>query len=382
MVRGLAFAGAVVVSLDSMVNIAFPAIAAAFEVEPERMRWVIICYVFTYALMAFAGGAVADRAGHGRVFRAGVALSAVAFGLGGAAPTLGWFLAARVLQGLACGLVYGTAPGLVTLATRVEAWGRALGLLNGAIGLALALGPLAAGILVEAAGWRAVFHVRVPLAAAVLAWALVRPPPASGAPAPRLVAAAEVLRGPVVHAGLLAFLGNAGIFSIWLLAPFYLVTVRGLSESAGGVFFMLTPLGTAVAAPAAGWVSDRVGPWPPVVAGLALEAAGLGALALMDAATPLPAVAGALFAAGLGLGLFQAPNMTRVMAAFPGTHQGAAGGFLFLSRTLGTAAGVAVLAQVFAWRRAAAGLEPAFAEAFLLAGALVAAGVALAAARR
>jgi len=53
MVRLIPAAGAFVVSLDSMVNVAFPAIAAAFQAPPERMRWIIICYVLTYAVMAF-----------------------------------------------------------------------------------------------------------------------------------------------------------------------------------------------------------------------------------------------------------------------------------------------------------------------------------------
>ena len=55
MFRWIAAAGALVVSLDSMMNIAFPAIAAAFAAPPERVRWIIICYVLTYAITAFAG---------------------------------------------------------------------------------------------------------------------------------------------------------------------------------------------------------------------------------------------------------------------------------------------------------------------------------------
>ncbi|MBM4443630.1 MAG: MFS transporter, partial [Candidatus Rokubacteria bacterium] len=116
MTTWLAAAGAFVVSLDSMMNIAFPSIAADLGVPAESMRWVIICYVGVYALTAFAGGAVADVVGHVRVFRVGVALSAVALLAGGLAPTLGWMLAARALQGVAGGLVYGTAPGIVSLA--------------------------------------------------------------------------------------------------------------------------------------------------------------------------------------------------------------------------------------------------------------------------
>ncbi|MGH7345149.1 MAG: MFS transporter, partial [Candidatus Rokuibacteriota bacterium] len=105
MSRWVAAAGALVVSLDSMMNIAFPAIAAAFAVGPERVRWVIICYVLTYAITSFAGGAVADHIGLVTVFRAGIALSVVAFVMGGAAPSFEWLLVARVVQGFAGGLV-------------------------------------------------------------------------------------------------------------------------------------------------------------------------------------------------------------------------------------------------------------------------------------
>src|SRR5262249_57376122 len=121
MSRWAAAAGALVVSLDSMMNIAFPAIAAAFAVPPARVRWVIICYVLTYAITSFVGGAVADRIGHVSVFRAGAALSVVAFVMGGAAPSFDWLLIARVVQGFAGGLIYGTAPALATFGAPPEA---------------------------------------------------------------------------------------------------------------------------------------------------------------------------------------------------------------------------------------------------------------------
>lgn len=377
MTRSIAAAGAALVSLDSIVNIAFPAMSAGFAVPPERMRWVIICYVFTYALTALAGGAVADRVGHARVFQAGVALSALAFALGGLAPSFDTFLGARVVQGFAGGLVYGTAPGLVTLAASPGERGRALGGLNAAIGAAYAIGPLVAGVLVDAVGWRSIFHVRVPLALLTLALAL-RLPAAHIAGSARVVAVRELLRGAVVRPGVLAFLGNAGIFSVWLLAPFYLVGVRGLDAGSGGVLFMLTPLGTAVAAPLAGRLADRVGPWPLVVCGLGVEAVGLALLGRAGPETPLPALAAVLFGAGLGLGVFQVPNMAAAMAAFGAAQQGAAGGFIFFARTLGTVFGVATLGQIFAVRRVAVGAA-AFSECFVAAAVGVAAAAVLAA---
>jgi MFS family permease len=374
--RPIAAAGAALVSLDSVVNVAFPAMAAGFAVPPDRMRWVIICYVFTYALTALAGGALADRVGHARVFQAGIALSALAFALGGLAPTFMAFLGARVVQGFAGGLVYGTAPGLITLAAAPGAGGRALGVLNAAIGVSYAVGPLMAGVLVDAVGWRSVFHVRVPLAVLTLALALRLPVGRAAGPA-RVVAVRDVLRGAVLRPGVLAFLGNAGIFSVWLLAPFYLVDVRGLDAKWGGVLFMLTPFGTAAAAPLAGRLADRFGPWPLVVCGLAVEAAGLALLGRAGPETSLPALAVVLFAAGLGLGAFQVPNMAAAMAAFGRAHQGAAGGFIFFARTLGTVFGVATLGQIFAVRRLEVGAA-AFNECFVVAALGVAVGASLA----
>jgi len=374
----LAAAGAFVVSLDSMMNIAFPSMATAFAVPPETIRWVIICYTGVYALMAFAGGAAADLVGHVRVFRIGVALTAVAFLAGALAPSFGWLLAARVVQGFAGGLVYGTAPGIVTLAAAPDRRGRALGSLNAAIALGLALGPLAAGVLVDVFGWRAVFLARLPLAAVVFAATLALPTVRGGQGSRRLVALADLRRGPVPVACALAFLAQAGIFAIWLLAPFYLIERRGFGAALAGAIFTLTPLGTTIAAPLAGRAADRLGAAAPLIVGLALEAAGLGALAVADSGTPLLVVVAALFAAGFGVGMFQVPMMTLVMGAFPSGLQGAAGGLTFLSRTLGLVSGVAVLAAVFAARRPVAGFDAAFGDAFLVATAIVAAATLLA----
>jgi MFS family permease len=377
MTRWIAAGGVFLVSLDSTVNVAFPAMAETFAVAPETLRWVIVSYVFAYAVMSFVGGAAADVVGHARVFRIGVAASVVGFVIAGTARTFDALLVGRFVQGVAGGLVYGTAPGLVTLATPPAARGRALGFLNAALGVALTVGPLLSGVLVDAVGWRSIFHLRVPLALAVLAWSLALASTGTTT-ARRLVTAGEVLRVPVLSAGLLAFVANAGIFAIWLLAAFYLVSARGLSATGSGAVFMLTPLGMTLVAPLAGRVVDGVGPHGPLVVGLALEAAGLGMLSVADGGTPIVLVAVALFAAGAGLGIFQVPYMTLVMAAFPSGQQGAAGGFAFLARTLGVVAGVLVLAQVFGRRRAAAGFDAAFSEAFVVAACGVAAAALLA----
>ena len=381
MVHWLAAAGALLVSLDSMMNIAFPAIAASFVVPPERVQWVIICYVLTYAITSFAGGAAADRIGHVAVFRAGLALSAVSYVMGGLSGTFGWLLVARIVQGFAGGFVYGTAPALATVGAPTASRGQRLGFLNGAMGLG-ALGPLAAGLLVEPFGWRSVFHVRLPLALGLLAWSIAALSAEPMGRARRPVRLADLTRAPVLLACALSFIARGSIFAIWLLVPFYLVDARGLSAAVGGVFFMLAPLGTAFAAPLAGRLTDRVGSWAPAVAGLVIESLGLALLGTADGATPLGVIAFGLFTAGWGVGFFEVPNMAVIMSAFAPTQQGAAGGLSFLARTLGVVVGVASLAEIFAVRRVTVGFLGAFAEAHMTAAIAVGAAALLALAGR
>jgi len=368
--RWIAAAGVFVVSLDSMVNIAFPAIASAFALAPDAMRWVIMCYVLVYSLVSFVGGALADRIGHALVFSIGMAVMVVAFVIAAGAPTFGWLLGARALQGVGGGMVYGTAPGIMTLAAGPSARGRALGFLNAAIGVAFAIGPIGSGALLVTLGWRAVFGARVPVALALLAWAWRALPRGAPAAAYRRVAVADLARPSVLHPCALAFLANAGIFAVWLLAPFYLVEQRGYDAVLGGVFFMLNPLGTGIAAAIVGRFADRLGPRLPSVIGLAVEAGGLLVMSGATRATPAPVVAAALFASGAGLGIFQVPNMTAVMSRFPAGQQGAAGGLSFMARTLGVVSGVAALSQVFAALQPH-GFETAFAAAFVVAGVAV-----------
>jgi len=358
----LAALGSLVISLDASVNIAFPAMAAALGVGPSEIRWVIVCYVFTYALTSFAAGVVADRLGPAPVFIGGLWVSALAFAAYPLTTTFPAVLALRVLQGLGGGLVYGTAPALVTLSVARERQGRALGALAFGMAAGLTVGPVIGGALVGW-GWPWVFVFRAPIAVAVGIAAPLLLPRRHGTGQWRLPPRAEWLRRPVLQALGLAGLASWAQFSVWLLAPFYLVSVLGLSARAGGLVFVLGPLGTSIGGPLGGWLTDRLGRRGPMVAGLLIEAAGLAALSGYDGATPVPAVAAALLLVGLGIGVFQVPNLAQVMAAFPPARQGVAGGLAFLGRTLGVVAGVQVNASVFAALERSWGFVGAFGAA-------------------
>ena len=380
----LAALGALLVSLDASLNIALPAVAAAFGIGPGAVRWMIICYVATYALTAFVAGLLADRVGALRVFAAGSWLSALVFIAYWPAPSFEAVLLCRVAQGVTGGLIYGTASALVTQALPRERHGRGLGVMSLGLGIGVAVGPIIGGLLVEATGWRAVFLYRAPLAVALGVAAAMRSGPFAAAgtersreDAPPSAARVDppasswlrwsrnIARPAVLRAAALSFLATFAQFSVWLLIPFYLVSARAIAPSVGGVLFMLSPLGTAVAAPSAGWATDRIGTRWPVVVGLATEVGGLLIVSRLAADSPIAAVIAGLLLVGLGVGMFQVANLADMMAAFPRAQQGTAGGLAFLSRALGSAAGVQATAALFDARVAASGFMAAFQSAFV-----------------
>jgi MFS family permease len=391
--------GVLTVALDAAVNIAFPAISAAFDVPATSIQLVVLTYMVTFAVALIPAGRVADRVGHAHVFRAGLALTGVAHLLCGLAPGWVWLLNARVAQGLGAALVMGSAPALVTLSTNPGRAGRALGRLGLAASLGAVVGPLGGGILIGALGWRVAYLGRLPLV--VLALGLCRTlPRASGSrgtahghvgalPAtipPDTASAERIHGGPAdlrtfVLANAARLLAFAALFAVWLLVPYYLIDRRGFPAGLGGLLFTTGPLAQACAAPLGGRLADRgAGRWLAPLA-LALEGAGLWLTGrLDDVATPARIVV-ALGLGGFGSGLFLVANMHYVMAALPPARQGMAGSLVALMRTAGVVVGASVTTAVYAARLSAhAGLgsgpaaAAAFADAFGVATAI--AGVA------
>src|SRR5262245_20100599 len=302
----LASIGVLVVSLDSSLNIALPDMAAAFGISASAIRWVIICYVLTYALTAFAAGVLADHLGADRVFTAGFWLSGIAFAAYLASPSFAGVLALRVAQGVGGGLIFGTAPALVTQVLPRERHGRGLGVMSLGLGAGMTVGPVLGGLLVHEFGWRAVFVYRAPIAIGVAiaatAWT-ARARPQRGLS--RLPLSRAILRVSVLRHAVLAFLANYAQFAIWLLVPFYLVSARGVPPLAVGFLFALTPFTTALTAPVAGWAADRLGARWPAIVGLGVETAGLFAISRLGVESTLLQLAVGLVLVGFGVGIFQ-----------------------------------------------------------------------------
>src|SRR5438876_7993787 len=156
--------GISVVPLDTAVNIAFPDITGSFGLPIPMIQWVIICYVLTHAGLMLAFGRVGDIWSHGLVFRCGLAWSAAAFLLCAAAPSFGWLLFFRFLQGISAGLIISCAPAMVTSLYPEIRRSHALGIFTLMFALGSAVGPLIGGALVARWAWPAVFWFRAPIA--------------------------------------------------------------------------------------------------------------------------------------------------------------------------------------------------------------------------
>src|SRR5947207_878539 len=174
--------GISVVPLDTAVNIAFPDITGSFGLPLQMIQWVVICYVLTHAGLMLAFGRVGDIWSHGLVFRAGLAWSIAAFLLCAAAPSFGWLLFFRFLQGISAGLIISCAPAMVTSLYPEIRRSHALGIFTLMFALGSAVGPFIGRALVARWGWPAVFWFRAPIALAALL--LLRGLPPSGADRP------------------------------------------------------------------------------------------------------------------------------------------------------------------------------------------------------
>ncbi|MET8871658.1 MFS transporter [Nocardia sp. NPDC004604] len=175
----IACGAAFIAFLDlSVVNIAFPSIARDFpDTATTTLTWVVSGYAIAFAALLTPAGRFADTLGRRRLFLIALAGFALTSLLCGLAPTAGWLIAGRLLQGATAALMVPSALGLVLSVTPREKIGAAIGAWSAAGGFAAVVGPAIGGALVEAFGWRAVFVINIPVAILLIAPGLRIPVP-------------------------------------------------------------------------------------------------------------------------------------------------------------------------------------------------------------
>ena len=187
-VLAAAMMGIVLVTVDvSAINVAAPALGRSFRTGVGGMEWVLNVYTLAYAAFLLNAGALSDRHGARATFLAGFALFTFASLGCGVAPAFGWLLAARLMQGLGAALLVPSALALLQVAyPDRRARAHAIGWWAGAGSFALAGGPILAGALIAAVGWRGIFLINLPVGLVGLWLTWVHVPRAVEAPTERM----------------------------------------------------------------------------------------------------------------------------------------------------------------------------------------------------
>lgn len=393
--------GFFVIQLDAtIVNVALPAIQRDLGGSVSGLQWVIDAYTLALAATLLTAGSIGDRAGARRIYLIGLLVFGAASAACGDAPDLGTLIAARALQGLgAATLLPSTLALIVHQFPEARARARALGVWGGVAAVGLAAGPVLGGMLVTLVSWRVVFLVNVPIcvATALLLRAIVdeterRPETRTDVVCPLLaVVVLGCLAGGLIETGPLGWVaplpvtllaaGAAGavvlvalerrhpspmlplgifrsrafsaavavglLFNLCLYGTLICLSLflqRSLGEPALKAGAMLLPLTLAIAigATTSGQLTARLGPGPPMIAGMVCGAVGALLISLSGASGPLVLVlAGSIV---LGFCSLAMPAMTSVaVGALGATRSGLASGVLNSSRQTGGALGVAVL---------------------------------------
>ncbi|WP_405784288.1 MFS transporter [Streptomyces sp. NBC_00859] len=156
----------------SIVNVALPSIREGLHTPESDLQWVLSGYALSFGLFLIPAGRLGDARGRRAVFMAGLALFTVASAACGAAQSSTWLVVARLVQGLAGGLISPQVSALIQQMFSGRERGRAFGMFGTVVGISTAVGPLLGGLLIQAAGpdegWRWVFYVNLPLGAVCL----------------------------------------------------------------------------------------------------------------------------------------------------------------------------------------------------------------------
>ncbi len=425
--------GSAMAALDTLVvAAALGTIRLDLGATVAELEWTVNAYNLSFAVLLVTGAALGDRLGRRRMYAAGLTLFALASAGCALAPDVGWLIAARAVQGAGSALLMPLALTLLSAAFPPDRRGVAIGMFSAITGIAVALGPLVGGAVVEGIDWEWIFWLNVPIGLIVAPLALVKiresrgPDTGIDLPSLTLISAGAfgivwgLVRANAAGWGSLEVVGSlvAGLALLGAfvarqrraaepMLPLRFFRSRGFAAGNGAIFFTFAslfgcvflfaqflqtslgygPLETGLrlipwtitfilVAPAAGALADRIGERPLMTAGLAIEAAGLVWLALIaDSGIGYASLLGPFVVAGIGVSMAIPSGQNAVVRGISLAEVGKAAGANSMMRELGGVFGIAVLVAVF--QASGSYADPAAFAAGFAPAVAVAAGLAL-----
>src|SRR5438067_2857728 len=391
---------------NTIVNVALPTIQKSLHLKVSELEWVVTGYALTFGALMLAGGKLADLMGRRLMFVVGLViftLSSLGCGLAGSASVL---IAARVVQGVGAALMNPSTLSIITVTFPPRQRGTAIGIWAGVSALALAIGPLAGGLITEHVNWNWIFFINVPIGALAIAAAFAfieesrdtsleqRPDLAGqftsalglfalsyglieantygwtsgrilGAFALAAVSLATFVllelhqRLPMLDLSLFRNRGFAGanavmlfvglaMFGVFFYVSLYVQQVLGYSPTQAGASFLPWTVLIILLAPQAGSLSDRFGPRPFVASGMVVLTGALLLFARMGAHESFWGLLPAMLLGGIGMSLAMAPVTAAAMQSVRPDKAGVGSAVLNSMRQVGGSLGIAIMGAIVA----------------------------------
>ncbi|WP_293993063.1 MFS transporter [Sphingomonas sp.] len=369
----------------SVVNVALPAIGRDLHASAADLQWTINAYLLPLSALLLLGGAAGDHFGRRRMLIGGIALFAAASFACALAPGLGVLLAARVVQGVGAAMLMPNSLSILSHAFSGEEKGRAVGTWAAVGAIASAFGPPLGGWLVDSVGWRAIFFISLPVAAAAIGLALTGVAESGEGQQPLdwpgaalatvalgaltwaltlwssqrvMTEAAWIALGvglatlalfvivehrrcdrammPLALFGTKAFVGltsytfllYGALGGLIVLLPFVLITGGGYSPVQAGLALLPFSIGIGLGSRAMGILTERIGPRWPLTIGPLVVAAGFALMLRVEPqASYWTSVLPGIAAIALGMAMAVAPLTTAVLSSVDDEHTGTASGF-------------------------------------------------------
>jgi EmrB/QacA subfamily drug resistance transporter len=399
--------GLFMIMLDNtVVNVALPSIEKDLHISIAELEWIVTAYALVFAALLITGGKLADMFGRRRIFVVGLAIFTLSSLACGFAPSASFLIGARAVQGIGAALMSPATLSIITATFPPKERGQAIGIWAGVSALALAIGPLVGGLIVDNIGWNWIFFVNVPVGALgilvshlviresrdtsheqsidlpgllasglglfSLSYALIEGNRHGWASAEilGLFGAAAVLivafvmlesrqRLPMLDlslfkissfagANIVAMLVSLGMFGVFFFVSLYVQNILGYTPTKAGAIFLPMTCLIIVIAPIAGRASDRIGGRWLMGGGMTILGISLLFYQRVGLHSTFWTLLPAMILGGIGMAMTMSPMTSVAMGSVPVDKAGVGSGVLNSFRQVGGSLGIALIGAILA----------------------------------